>query len=262
MTSARGLLLTLLGEFVLADGSRAWTAQLIRGLGVLGIEEKTARQAISRTAGRGLLEPERVGRASCWHLTDSGSKLLTEGSQRIYGFGREHGDWDGEWLLLFVTVPEARREVRYHLRIRLGWAGLAPYASGVWISPWPDREGEAWQVLSDLDIVDGASSFVGRFGPFGDARSVARQAWDLTIVQSEYAAFIRRFQPLQPTSPESQFIATAQLVHDWRRFPGIDPGLPPDLLPEGWDGRRAAALFTDRRAAWAPAARRWWAAKA
>ena len=261
MTSARGLLLTLLGEFVLPDGARAWTAQLIRGLGALGVEEKAARQAISRTAGRGVLEPERVGRASYWHLTDAGSKLLIEGSERIYGFGHEHGEWDGEWVLVFATVPEARRELRYHLRARLGWAGFALYASGAWISPWVEREEEAWQVLAALDMVEGASSFVGRFGPFGDARSVALRAWDLATVQSEYAAFIRRFERMRPTLPKSQFVAAARLVHEWRRFPGIDPGLPMDLLPAGWDGRRAAALFADRRAEWGPGARRWWAAK-
>jgi phenylacetic acid degradation operon negative regulatory protein len=31
----------------------------------------------------------------------------------------------------------------------------------------------------------------------------------------------------------------------WRRLPYLDPGLPPELLPEGWNGGRAAALFGD-----------------
>jgi phenylacetic acid degradation operon negative regulatory protein len=261
LNSARGLLLTLLGEFVLPDGARAWTSQLIGGLRTLGVEEKAARQAISRTAARGLLEPERVGRASCWHLTDAGRKLLTEGSHRIYGFGQEHGEWDGEWVLVFASIPEARRQLRYHLRARMGWAGFAPF-SGAWISPWASREEEAWQVLSDLDVVDAASSFVGRFGPFGDARSVAQKAWDLGNVQSEYAMFIRQFRRMRPVSPQSQFVAATRLVHEWRRFPGIDPGLPQDLLPAEWDGWRAADLFRDRRATWGPAARQWWAATA
>jgi phenylacetic acid degradation operon negative regulatory protein len=253
------LLVTLLGEFVLPDGARAWTAQLIRGLGVLGVEEKAARQAISRAAGQGLLESERVGRSSCWHLTDAGTKLLIEGSERIYGFGREHRDWDGEWALVFVTVPESRRELRYHLKVRLGWAGFASYAPGVWISPWTERQEEARQVLSDLDIVEGATSFIGRLGPYRDASSIAFAAWNLANVQSEYTAFIRRFQRIRPTTPESHFVATTRLVHEWRRFPGIDPGLPPELLPAGWEGPHAAELFADRRAAWGPAARQWWA---
>jgi len=30
---------------------------------------------------------------------------------------------------------------------------------------------------------------------------------------------------------------------DWRRLPYLDPGLPAELLPEGWIGIRAAELF-------------------
>jgi phenylacetic acid degradation operon negative regulatory protein len=250
----------LLGEFVLPAGGRAWTAQLIGGLGLLGIEEKAARQAISRTASRGLLESERVGREARWHLTAAGTTLLLEGSRRIYGFGEEHGDWDGQWMLVFTTVPEKRRELRYHLRVRLGWAGFAPYAPGVWISPWTDRQEEAWRVLSDLGLDGDAASFVGRFGPDGDPLLIASTAWDLTNVQSEYNGFIRRFAGVRPASPESHFVATARLVHEWRRFPGIDPGLPRDLLPAGWSGGRATRLFAERRAAWGPSARRWWTA--
>ena len=48
--SARGLLLTVLGEFVLPAGGSAWTSAFIDVLGRLGVEEKAARQALMRTA--------------------------------------------------------------------------------------------------------------------------------------------------------------------------------------------------------------------
>ena len=51
--SARGLLLTVLGEFVLPAGGLAWTSALIDVLGRLGIEEKATRQALMRTASDG-----------------------------------------------------------------------------------------------------------------------------------------------------------------------------------------------------------------
>ena len=60
--SARALLLTLLGEFVLPDGGRAWAATLIEALSLLDVEARTARQAIARTARAGLLASERSGR--------------------------------------------------------------------------------------------------------------------------------------------------------------------------------------------------------
>jgi len=49
-----------------------------------------------------------------------------------------------------------------------------------------------------------------------------------------------------------------QLVHAWRRFPLIDPALPPELLPAGWSGVRAAKLFRRRRAQWHDAAQAQW----
>src|SRR5437588_7927926 len=84
----RGLLVTLLGEFVLPAGEPAWTATLVDGLGAVGVEEKAARQAIARSAERGLLRPERVGRRTRWHLTQHAQEVLTEGTERIYSFHR------------------------------------------------------------------------------------------------------------------------------------------------------------------------------
>jgi phenylacetic acid degradation operon negative regulatory protein len=48
--SARGLLFTVLGEFVLPTGGSAWTSAFIEVFGRLGVEEKAIRQALARTA--------------------------------------------------------------------------------------------------------------------------------------------------------------------------------------------------------------------
>ena len=50
-------------------------------------EEKATRQALMRTAADGWLAAERVGRRTRWRLTGSAERLLTEGTERIYGFG-------------------------------------------------------------------------------------------------------------------------------------------------------------------------------
>ena len=46
----------------------------------------------------------------------------------------------------------------------------------------------------------------------------------------------------------------SQLVHEWRRFPFLDPDLPADMLPPGWPRRRAHDLFGERHAHWHNAA--------
>jgi phenylacetic acid degradation operon negative regulatory protein len=50
-----------------------------------------------------------------------------------------------------------------------------------------------------------------------------------------------------------------RLVQEWRRFPLLDPGLPRELLPPRWSGHRAAEVFRERHAAWAPRAQLAWA---
>ena len=91
-TSARSLLMTLLGEYVLPRDRPVWTSTLVQALGTFGVEEKSARQALARTAAEGWLVSERVGRRVRWSLTAQGRKLLTEGAERIYAFGRELRD--------------------------------------------------------------------------------------------------------------------------------------------------------------------------
>jgi phenylacetic acid degradation operon negative regulatory protein len=120
--SARGLLFTVLGQFVLPSGGTAWTSSFIEVFDRLGVGEKTARQALMRTAADGWLKTERVGRRSLWHLTPAAERLLTEGSERIYGFTTADREWDGRWLLVLARVPETDRPARHRLRTRLSWA--------------------------------------------------------------------------------------------------------------------------------------------
>lgn len=93
--SARSLLLTVFGEYVLPHGRPVWTSTLLHVLGGLGVEEKSARQALHRMSGGGWIRSERAGRRVRWSLTQHGRTLLTEGAERIYSFGRDRESWDG-----------------------------------------------------------------------------------------------------------------------------------------------------------------------
>src|SRR6186997_3018880 len=104
--SARSLLNTVLGEFVYPAGGAAWTRTMVEALALLGVEEKAARQALARSAADGWLQRERDGRRVRWRLTPAGMQRCVDGTARISSFGSARTDWDGQWLLLFVTVPE------------------------------------------------------------------------------------------------------------------------------------------------------------
>jgi phenylacetic acid degradation operon negative regulatory protein len=257
-TSARSLLLTVLGEFVLPRGDAVWTQVLIDVLGGLGVEHKSARQALARTAAEGLLVSDRSGRRVRWSLTNQGRRLLSDGAARIYGFGASSRPWDGRWLVLLVSVPEARRQLRHRLRTRLAWAGMGSPSPGVWVSPDPSKQDEVAGVIADLGLASVSSSFVGPFGAIGEERAVVDQAWDLAEVERAYEEFLEMFGEVVPSNPSEVMALQIHLVHAWRRFPFLDPRLPGELLPATWAGARAAELFTTLHTRWDRPAQQHW----
>jgi len=256
--SARSLLLTVLGEFVLPSGRPVWTATLIDLLAELDVAEKAARQAIMRTADSGWIAGSRIGRETRWSLTEAGTRLLKEGTGRIYGFATDQRAWDGRWLVLTVAVPENARPLRQQLRTQLGWAGLGSVNGTTWVTPRVDREHEALRVLEELDLVAGSWSFLAEAGAIGNERSLARSAWDLEALERRYEDFLDLVSRRRPRTDRQALIAQVRLVQEWRRFPLLDPGLPKQLLPPRWSGSRAAEVFRERHAAWAPRAQAAW----
>jgi phenylacetic acid degradation operon negative regulatory protein len=256
--SARSLLLTVLGEFVYPRQTPVWTSVLVDALGLLGVEEKSARQSLARTSGEGLLEPSRHGRRAQWSLTDHGSRLLEEGTRRIYGFLRSEREWDGRWLVLTVAIPETQRKLRHRLRTRLTWAGLGSPAPGLWVSPDASKESEVAAVVTDLGLSEHAYAWVGPTAPFADERRLVREAWSLDDVEGRYSEFITRVSSVVPVDPAEAFVQQVRLIQEWRRFPFLDPALPAALLVHEWPGLRAADTFHRQRDAWHAAAQQHW----
>jgi phenylacetic acid degradation operon negative regulatory protein len=256
--TARSLLMTVLGEFVLPFGQQVWTATLVHALGMIGIEEKSARQALARTAAEGWLSSHRVGRRVRWSLTDAGRQLLIEGADRIYSFGSGEQSWDGRWLVVFVSIPESMRALRHKLRTQLSWGGFGSPAPGVWISPHQDAGSEAKDILEGLELSTKALCFVAEYGSFGNPRDMVAAAWDLAEIERRYEEFIAEFSVLNPRSADDIFVAQIRLVHEWRRFPFLDPQLPRLLLPAHWSGTAATRLFADKHSRWREPARRRW----
>lgn len=256
--SARSLLLTLLGEFVLPRHAPVWTATVVDAMADLGIEEKAARQALARTAAEGFLTPEKVGRRTRWVLTKDGTRLLEEGAARIYGFLGDRKSWDGRWLVLAVTVPESQRQLRHRLRTRLTWAGLGSPAPGLWVVPDATRVDEVATIVSELGIEGSALSWVGPSAGIGDPDAVIAAAWSLKEVADAYSEFVETFRSRSARRDEQAFVAQVELVQAWRRFPFVDPRLPGELLPGDWPGDAAHRVFHRQHTRWHEAAQRRW----
>ena len=244
--SARSVLFTVLGELVLPTGGEAWTSAFIDVFGRLGVEEKAARQALMRTAADNWLSSERVGRRTVWRLTPAAERLLRDGTERIFGFTAVAGDWDGRWTIVIARTPETGRAARHVIRTRLRWAGFGNVMPGVWLSPRSDRAGEVRQILDEAGLPDGYL-FAAEYQGGSSLPALVGQAWDLAELASGYDDFTAAFSGDVSPDPLARVV---ELVHAWRRFPWIDPGLPAEFLPAPWSGTAAAALFARRHAEW------------
>jgi len=250
--TSRGLLITVLGEYVLPQGGSAWTQTLIALMGRLGVRDKSTRQALSRLEERGWLERERIGRQTRWSLTDVSTALLTAGAARIYTFGKQPSEWDGRWVVLLASVPEGDRSSRYRMGQGLGWAGFGSIGQGVWVSPWLDQESVAVDLLTDLRVE--ATTFRAELGSLGSGPEVASVAWNLPGLRQHYSAFLD-----QMTEESTDAAADlALLVHRWRRFPFLDPEIPAQLLADDWPGTAAALRFSEVREELLAGALHWW----
>ncbi len=154
-----------------------------------------------------------------------------------------------------ARIPESDRRARHVVRTRLSWAGFGSLGAGLWISPHPDREAEAVEVLREAGVAADAHVFVASRSGLGDVRTMVATAWDLAAIEEQYEQFIEEFRD---PAPGDVLARQVELVHAWRRFPAVDPALPRELLPARWSGLTAARLFADRHQRWSGAAQQEW----
>jgi phenylacetic acid degradation operon negative regulatory protein len=259
-SSAKALLLTMLGEFVLPHRGSVWTSTVVRSLGALGVEDRNARQAVARLAGQGIVRSEKDGRRVRLHLTEHGRELLTVGTERIYGFGDEGARWDERWLVVLCSVPEDQRAKRHQLRSQLAFAGFGFLGPGVALTPHLDREALATAALKELGLLPVAVVFRAEVGDLVSVGELLARAWDLGALARRYEDFVAGFDHRSPRTDEARFVGLTELVHAWRHFPFVDPEIPRQLLPSRWPGQRAKKLFENRHGSWSPSANRWYEA--
>jgi phenylacetic acid degradation operon negative regulatory protein len=258
----RHLIVTVYGLYGRTDGGWLSVASLIRLLADLGVDEPAVRSAISRLKRRGILESRRQNGQAGYELSTEAVAILREGDERI--FHREQAKLADGWLLAVFSVPESQRHRRHVLRSELARLGFGMAAPGVWIVP-AHRDDTTAAMLRRLGLDAYADLFHANHFAFGDLAQKVRQWWDLDELGRQYQQFLRSHEPAlkrwrrRPAtsgsasgvgcadgSPEADRAAFADYVRaltDWRRLPYLDPGLPAELLPEGWAGVRAADVF-------------------
>ncbi len=244
------MLFTLYGDYVRHYGSTIWIGSLIALMAELGFTPPAVRAAVSRMTRQGWLAASRSGRSSYYALSARGQERIDEAAQRIFKLHPER--WDGRWRILAIAASERDRKRRDELRRELTWMGFAALSRGVYLTP--------------ADLFDRTASLAERYGltgrcemftadhdgPTPDARLAAR-CWDLRAIDAAYAEFVAAWLPRldrhralaaggeaaqggdTPVLPggeaptdATRFVEKTRLVHAFRKFLFIDPGLPQD----------------------------------
>jgi phenylacetic acid degradation operon negative regulatory protein len=242
---------TLYGDLVhggeQGGGGSLWVGALIALMAPFGVSAAAVRQAVSRLSRQGWLAARREGNRAYYSVTARGARRITELSPRIYG---PVIDWDGYWRVLVFTGG-APRDVRDRLRGELRVLGWAPLSAATWIAPGDSLEAARSTVESN-GLAESVHLFEGTYrGPLSD-RQLVERCWNLEEIGTAYRAFVDRYRPRltrerdgAALDDESAFVERLWLVHDYRRFAYLDPGLPSELVPAHWPGTTAAALFRE-----------------
>ncbi|MBR7839369.1 PaaX family transcriptional regulator [Actinospica durhamensis] len=240
------LILTVFGLYARSEDDWLSVASLVRLMAELGLDERAVRSAISRLKRRGVLRPERHGKAAGYSLETATLEVLAEGDSRI--FERVRAVAEDGWLLVVFSVPESEREKRHELRATLTRLGFGTAAPGVWIAPG-NLADETRRTLERRKLTGYVDIFHGDHIAFGEPRSKVRQWWDLDELAGLYADFSRQYRPVhdrtqaEGVAPHEAFQTYIPMLTQWRRLPYRDPGLPLRLLPPGWSGESAGLLF-------------------
>lgn len=249
----RSMIFTLYGDYIRHRGGEIWIGSLIKLLSYFGLSEQAVRSALSRMSQQGWLMFRKVGNKSYYALTPAGQELIEEGAKRI--FQRRTGSWDGRWLMVVYSIPEAKHGLRERLRRELSWLGFGNLANATWISPH-DLRPQLERLVTSLGVKDHVEVFFVTHQGFSDPRAMAARIWELEGINLRYARFIAKYRPLylehisrlldnSPIEASECFVRRFMLIHEYRKFPFIDPELPPELLPAAWLGGEAAKLFQE-----------------
>lgn len=251
LVKARRAIFEIYLDYVQHYGGAIRVRSLLRLCEELGFTSVAVRAALCRLSQQGWLERGIYQKHSYYSLSVAGRERVEEAAPRI--FRAQPEKWDGQWIILTYSLPEKLRHLREQLRRELIWLGYGSLTPATWIIPKPIVELTLRHLaLRRLDKY--VSLFRARHINSLANAELVRQSWDLGGVQKRYREFIRTWEPLwrsyqsrinsgNPPAENVCFVSKMRLFHQFSRFLYVDPGLPLELLPEGWLAGEAWCVF-------------------
>lgn len=250
----KSLIYDIFGAYIRPMGGWIPVADLIELLAELNVDQRSVRSAVSRLTQKGaLLRDNRDGVAG-YALSPQGDELLRHGDRAIFG-RTEPADLSDGWVLVVFSIPEVQRSTRHQLRTQLSWLGFGNLGGGVWIAPRRALT-DTGAMIRGLGVEAHVDVLTGSYHGFDDLERLVARCWDLDALGSMYEEFVALAHPVRSrwrrrgmsATDGKAFVDYTIVLHHWRKLPYLDPGLPAELLPRHWQGRKAAELFTEIRA--------------
>jgi phenylacetic acid degradation operon negative regulatory protein len=237
---------TIYGDYIRNDDGMVTMSELTKLLNSLNFSEEAIKAAIYRMRHQQIVVSIKQDGKTYYTLTEEGIHKMEEGMRRTFRRPEEE-NWDGNWRVLIYSLPEDKRQLRDQLRNEITWLGFGQLTPGTWISP-NDLFAQIRRIVKKYKIESYVQMFESKhLGP-NSRESIINQVWDLNSINKRFREFIDEFEPrLQMFSSkwedEKTFAERVRLVHEYRKFLHIDPGLPLNLLPNDWQGGEAGQLF-------------------
>ncbi|TBH21268.1 PaaX family transcriptional regulator C-terminal domain-containing protein [Thermus thermamylovorans] len=232
---ARSTIFTLFVEYIYPE-RRARVRDLVAMMEALGFSEAAVRAALSRSARRGWVLPQREGRVAFYALSDRVYWQVRQVRRRLY---EAPAPWDGRFTLVLPEGPRERGE-RERFRREMALLGYGSLQSGVYLGAGVDLE-----ATRELLAFYGLPAQLFRGEHLGSREELLR-AFPLERAEVHYR---RLFPHEAPEGPEEAFRALTRLVHEMRKVLFLDPLLPPELLPPGFLSPGIWRGFLEARAA-------------
>lgn len=247
---ARSAVVDLYGDHLSRRGWWAPVSTVVALAAAVAVRPPATRTAISRLVAQGWLEPERrVGGHRGYAASERARDRWARAHARVYAPGP--APWDGRWHVVHVDSGGDRRR-RDHVVATLSYLGYGRLGGGGWISPRRSPE-----LSGSLDRL--GAGWVAVHGPLdeGAPETLTARVWDLDALGRAYADFLHKVDLVGAgvdLTPDAAYARRTRLVHEWRRFLFLDPGLPREVLPADWPGDPARRRFLDLAETLAPAA--------
>jgi len=150
--------------------------------------------------------------------------------------------WDGKWRIISYEIPEKKREIRDRLRREMqGW-GLGPWHRSFWITPHP-----ILPTLKSLTAQKEEEKYIQAFEAdhtFGDREFLIEKVWSKSVLDKSYRELFKKWHEIL-SSDDEKTDKLRKVIGEYINLLRQDPGLPTELVGEGWIGFEGWNIFKE-----------------